>query len=189
MEKIRKLYYLFLQLWSNRTREKYAKIVGVKVGKDCRLYSANFGSEPYLISIGDRVTVTEGVYFLTHDGGLSVLRDEFVGADFFRPIIIYLNCFIGVNTIILPGVSIGPNSVVGAGAVVSKSIPPDSVAVGVPAKVIGSLESYKRHINKDFLTHELSHKKKKEYLVQYFGETVEEWLEKMKQLEETVENQ
>nr|WP_143033346.1 DapH/DapD/GlmU-related protein [Prevotellamassilia timonensis] len=53
-------------------------------------------------------------------------------------VIIEDDCWIGFNVIILPGVTIGKGSIIGAGAVVTKSIPPYSVAGGVPAKVIKS---------------------------------------------------
>jgi acetyltransferase-like isoleucine patch superfamily enzyme len=53
------------------------------------------------------------------------------------------NVFIGVHTIILPGVSIGDNVVIGAGSVVNKDIPDNVVAAGVPAKIIKNIEEYK----------------------------------------------
>ena len=59
-----------------------------------------------------------------------------------NPTIIEDNCFIGARAIIMPGVTIGPNSVVGAGAVVTRNVPPDSVVAGVPAKVITSVDCY-----------------------------------------------
>jgi len=171
-----KIYYRFLQELSNATREKYARMVGVKLGEGCRLYSTNFGSEPYLIALGNHVTVTKGVRFITHDGGLWVLRHEYPSADYIRPIIVYDNCFIGVNSIILPGVTIGPNAVVGAGSVVSRSIPPNCVAAGSPARVISTLEEYRRHIDTKFLTHHMSKAEKKAYLLRYFGDSPQKWL-------------
>ncbi len=59
------------------------------------------------------------------------------------------NCFIGHSVIVLPGVTIGDNVIIGAGSVVSRNIPSDSVAAGVPAKVICSLdEYYERNLDK-----------------------------------------
>jgi len=60
----------------------------------------------------------------------------------FNRITIKDNCFIGARAIIMPGVTIGPNSVVGAGAVVTKNVPPNSVVAGVPAKVMMSVNDY-----------------------------------------------
>lgn len=68
----------------------------------------------------------------------SVLsRIKFI--EFGHPIRIEDDCWIGANVTILPGVTIGKGCTIGAGSVVSKSIPPYSVAVGVPAKVIKKL--------------------------------------------------
>jgi acetyltransferase-like isoleucine patch superfamily enzyme len=120
--------------------------LGVKVGKDCRLFSSNFGSEGYLIEIGNHVTITDGVQFITHDGGIWVFRAEDPEADVFGKIIIGDNVFIGINAIILPGVTLGPNTVVGAGSVVTKSFSGNGVIAGNPAKVICSLEEYKQKL-------------------------------------------
>ncbi|WP_343206255.1 DapH/DapD/GlmU-related protein [Arthrobacter yangruifuii] len=56
------------------------------------------------------------------------------------PITIGRNVWLGSNVTVLPGISIGDDSVVAAGAVVTRDIPPRSLAVGAPAKVIRSLE-------------------------------------------------
>jgi len=160
-----------------------ARLIGVRVGNNCRIFPCNFGSEPYLVSIGNHVTVTNGVHFITHDGGVWALREEFPEIDFVRPIIIHDNCFIGINAIILPGVSIGPNSIVGAGSVVTKDVPPDSIVAGVPAKVIKTLDEYKMSIiEKCIPTKLMSKEEKRSYLLDYFGSTPEEWQKKMNEL-------
>lgn len=51
----------------------YARKKGVKVGENCRIYIKNWGSEPFLISIGDHVTVTSGVKFITHDDRADIV--------------------------------------------------------------------------------------------------------------------
>lgn len=121
----------------------YARSIGVKVGNGCRIYTRQFGSEPFLVSIGNRVTVTSGVQFITHDGSTWLVRDEKGRRFRFSPISVGDDVFIGVNSIVLPGVKIGSRCVIGAGSVVTRSIPDDSVAVGVPAKVIGSYGAFK----------------------------------------------
>jgi carbonic anhydrase/acetyltransferase-like protein (isoleucine patch superfamily) len=52
------------------------------------------------------------------------------------------NCFVGVNSILMPGVTVGPNSIVGAGSVVTRDVPARSVAAGVPARVLCTLDEY-----------------------------------------------
>lgn len=132
---------------------KLAREIGVcftaEAGKEkCRILSepsAIFGSEPYLVTVGQNVEITAGVVFITHDGAAWTLRnfdEKYKNLDIFGPITVGNNVFIGNNAIILPGVTIGDNVVIGAGAVVSKDIPSNSVAAGLPAKVIRSLEEY-----------------------------------------------
>lgn len=123
-----------------------AKTLGVKLGKDCRLFSSNFGSEGYLIEIGDHVTITDGVKFITHDGGIWVFRHLDPEADVFGKIVIGSNVFIGINSIILPGVRLGDNTVVGAGSVVTKSFEGNQVIAGNPAKVICTLDEYREKL-------------------------------------------
>lgn len=65
--------------WYTKSNQEYARHLGVKIGKDCRIYIRDFGSEPWLINIGDKVTVTHGVRFINHDGfphGLLLTRKE-----------------------------------------------------------------------------------------------------------------
>jgi acetyltransferase-like isoleucine patch superfamily enzyme len=121
----------------------FARLIGVKIGKNCRIFTHKFGSELYLISIGDNCEITSGVTFITHDGVIWVFRKDkkFTGTKF-GTIIIRKNCMIGVNSILLPNIEIGPNSIVGAGSVVTKTIPPNSVYAGNPAKFICTLDQF-----------------------------------------------
>ncbi|MEM5788460.1 MAG: acyltransferase [Syntrophobacteraceae bacterium] len=116
------------------------------MAEDCRLlaWPGCFGSEPYLVSIGRHVTITSGVNFITHDGGTWVLRKspEFRDVISYGRITVHDNCFIGLGATILPGVSIGPDSIVAAGAVVAGDIPPGEVWGGVPARRICKVEEY-----------------------------------------------
>jgi len=81
---------------------------------------------PKGIHIGDRTWVLNGAFVMAHDHCRSLRTDTFIGRD----------CVIGVNAIIMPGVHIGDEVVIGSGAVVTKDIPSHSIAVGNPAKVI-----------------------------------------------------
>ena len=130
----------------HRNPIKFWRSQGVKIGSGCDINrKVNFGSEPYLISIGDNVRLVENVRFITHDGAIWVLRhmkDEYKSCDIFAPITIKDNVHVGTSVIIMPGVTIGSNCIIGSGAVVTHDIPDNSVAVGVPAKVIKTIEEY-----------------------------------------------
>ena len=105
---------------------KYAKKIGVTLGEDCRLNgSPNWGSEPWLISLGNYVHVSFDCAFITHDGAVGVIRrmEKYKDVIKFGRIKVGNNVFIGARSTILPGVTIGDGSIVAAGAVVSKSIP------------------------------------------------------------------
>ena len=128
---------------------KYARKIGVSVGQNCRFISApDFGSEPFLIEVGNHVTVSSEVAMITHDGGTWCVRDEeeYKGIFKYVKIIIKDNCFIGMRSIIMPGVTIGANSIVAAGAIVTKDVPENSVVAGVPARVIKSTTEYANDI-------------------------------------------
>ena len=101
-----------------------------------------FGSEPWLISIGNNVHIVSGCHFVNHDGGVLILRQYFPSLEICKRINIGNDVYIGLNCIIMPGVNIGNNVVIGAGSVVTRDIPDNSVAAGVPAKVIKSTAEY-----------------------------------------------
>lgn len=153
----------------------YAKSIGVRIGKNCEIDSTViWGQEPYLIKIGDNVRLTHNVQFITHDGGVWVLRhlkkhknDEKI--DVFGKITIGNNVNIGWNAVIMPGVTIGDNVVVGAGAIVTKDVEPNSIVVGVPARKIETIdEYYKKVLKKCDYTKHLSKEDKKNYLLKKF---------------------
>lgn len=175
---MRLLKELYRKLLPKSKYPVYLQRKGVQIGKECEIYkSVNFGSEPYLISIGNHVRINEGVQLVTHDGGMWVLRyaqeysKEFKDADKFGKIIIEDNVHIGTNSIIMPGVTIGENSIVGCGAVVTQSVPTNSIVAGVPARVIESLDEYARkQTNKYKNTKHMSQKEKREFLIREFGD-------------------
>jgi len=80
-----------------------------------------------------------------------LFRSKVPDLEITKPITVGDNVYIGNNVIILPGVNIGNNVIVGAGAVVTKSIPENSVAVGVPAKVIKTADEYFEKIRNESL--------------------------------------
>lgn len=118
----------------------------IKIGENVRFTGIpKWSSEPFLIEIGDNVTITRDVAFYTHDGGVGLFRKEYPGMNVFGKIVIGNNVFIGSHCILLPGIEIGNNVVIGAGSVITKSIPANCVAVGAPATVIKSLDEYKQN--------------------------------------------
>lgn len=134
-----------LKQMAYRWRLDRLRAAGLQMSNDCRLMSwPRWGSEPYLISIGKHVTIASGVVFINHDGGTWVFRGQsrYVDVIKYGRITIHDNCFIGSGVILLPGIEIGPNSVVAAGSVVNQSVPPDTVAGGVPARVLMSVDEY-----------------------------------------------
>lgn len=113
--------------------QKIRKGGGV-VGENVHILSSNIDmGEPYLIKIGNNVTLT-GVKLLTHDAclfkttGYTRVGKVHIGND----------VFVGWGSIILPNVVIGNNVVIGAGSVVAKDIPDNCVVVGNPSRIIGS---------------------------------------------------
>ena len=78
------------------------------------------------VHIGDRTWVLNGAFVMAHDHCRSIKTDTYIGHD----------CVIGINAIIMPGVEIGNEVVIGSGSVVTKNIPNNCIAVGNPARVI-----------------------------------------------------
>lgn len=147
----------------------YARRMGVQVGEDCRLLSTNFGSEPFLIRLGNRVEITHGVQFITHDGGVWVLRDQLPKIDVLAPICIEDHAFVGVNSILLPGVTVGHHAIVAAGSVVTRDVEPETVVAGVPARKVSSLSEYReRATRKSLNTKQLPANEKRDFLMKHF---------------------
>lgn len=99
------------------------------LGKDvCIAHKAHLDKSinPKGIHIGDRSWILNGAFVMAHDHCRALRTDTYIGHD----------CVIGVNAIIMPGVHIGDEVVIGSGAIVTKDIPSNSMAVGNPAKVI-----------------------------------------------------
>lgn len=96
------------------------------------------------IEIGDNCILTYGVSIVAHDYSWSVLRKShgILAPTGGGRVKIGNNVFIGLNSLILRNSSIGDNCIIGAGSVVCSSIPPNSVAVGNPCKVIMSLDEF-----------------------------------------------
>ena len=154
----------------------------MRVGKNVKIYGrVSFGSEPYLIEIGDNTRIAEDVRFFTHDGGVHVLRNMGLleNADIFGPIKIGKNVHIGTEAMIFPNVTIGDNVVVGIRAVVTKNVPDNCVVAGMPARIIETIEEYyEKHKDTCDFTKHLSAEEKKEYLLKKYGLNEQEKNEK-----------
>lgn len=147
---------------------------GGRIGNNCGFIGkVDFGSEPYLITIGDNTTVSFDVAMVTHDGGTRVIRNLPDGDPqtvIYGPINIGKNCFIGCRSTILPNVTIGDNTIIGAGSVVNRDIPENCVAAGVPCRIICTLDAYREKHKGDFLYMvNLPSEEKKRFLLNYFG--------------------
>lgn len=142
---------------------------GVQLGKGIEIgENVNFGSEPYLIKIEDNVRISSNVNLITHDGGLWTLRKMGLleNADYFGKILIEENVNIGMNDTIMPGVTIGKNSIVGFGAVVTKDVEPNTVVAGMPAKKIETIqEYYEKKKDKCDFTKNMNYREKRKYLL------------------------
>lgn len=152
--------------------EKLRKL-GAHIGNNVDfVMSQNFGSEPYLITVGDNTTVSFDCAFVTHDAATRVIRNLPDGNKetvIYGPITIGKNCFIGCRSTILAGVSIGDNSIIGACSLVNKDIPSNVVAAGVPCKVICTLDEYRKKHEDDFLYMvSLPYEEKKRFLKKHF---------------------
>ncbi|MGY4002860.1 MULTISPECIES: acyltransferase [Aeromonas] len=148
---------------------KLAELRGVKLGKNCKLNkTVDFGSEPYLITLGDDFYCSTGIKFVTHDGSVNVLRNlypELKSADLFGRISIGKNVFLGCDVIVLPNSCIGDNVIVGAGSIVRGELEGGYVYAGVPVKKIMTIEQYKeKNLPRVLLTKNLNHKQKETLL-------------------------
>jgi len=124
-----------------------------------------FGSEPYLVSIGNHVQITNDVKFFTHGGGW-VFREKYPDFDTFGKIVIKNNVYIGNNALIMPGVTIGNNVIIGSGTVVTKSVNDGDIVAGNPGKVIGNINDFETKLLPfNVNTKKHSYKKKKEFLL------------------------
>ncbi|MGQ1890969.1 acyltransferase [Thermophagus sp. OGC60D27] len=145
--------------------------VGVKIGHGCKLFSADWGTEPYLIKLGNHVVISNNVRFLTHDGAVWVFRKEFPSLDIFGSIKVGNNVCIGFNSILLPNTEIGDNCIIAAGSVVKGRIPSNSVVFGNPGKVVLSTEMQKRLVllsKFKFNSKGMSYLEKKKMLQDFF---------------------
>lgn len=115
-------------------------------------------SRPFLVEIGKYCKITSGVHILTHDYSRSVIRTKYKKIlNSAKPTKIGDNVFIGIRTIILPGVTIGNNVIIGAGSVISRNVPDNVVVAGNPATIVMTIEKYYQNRNEKYLQEALSY--------------------------------
>lgn len=130
--------------------EDYARYIGVKIGKGCDIVTKNFSSEPYLIEIGDYVRIASKTAFFTHGGVRCSIRKYYNNPtlDYFGKIKIGDYTYIGENCMIMPGVTIGTRCMIGAGTVLTKSVPDGCMVAGNPCRFIGYTDNFYQKIIK-----------------------------------------
>lgn len=135
---------------SSEAYQSYARKQGCAIGKGTTFYGEkklDLTSAP-LIEIGEDCLITDGVRILVHTHDRPVLArcfDADSTPDYSKraPVTVGDNVFIGEQTIVLPGITIGDDSIIGAGSVVASDIPSESVAAGCPCEVVCSIEEYR----------------------------------------------
>ncbi|MDQ1074387.1 MULTISPECIES: DapH/DapD/GlmU-related protein [Microbacterium] len=117
-----------------------SRAMGCTVGTGCRILSKIVTTEPWLVTVGDRVTISSQVTLVTHDGTGWLHRDERGRRFRYAPVTIGSDVFVGTGAIIMPGVAIGDRCVIGAGSVVTRSVPSGLVVAGNPARPVSSYD-------------------------------------------------
>lgn len=116
---------------------------GIKIGEDCFISPQAYfdRAKPNMIEIGDNCMITRNCMILCHtDAFMGGRRKIWTGKREFKRVKVGNNVYIGVDTIVMPGVTIGDNVVIGAKSLVNEDIPSNSVALGIPAKVVRTLD-------------------------------------------------
>lgn len=146
---LKKLYHTIRLLLC---KDGYARAAYIKkndlfghMGEHCYFHPYWMPGDPKMIFIHDNVKVASGVTFINHDianAMLNIKNETKEYRYFVQSIEIFDNVMIGANVTILPGKRIGPNCIVGAGAVVSKDVEENTVVGGNPVRIVGTINDF-----------------------------------------------
>jgi len=148
-----KLKWLYLKLCKPSGYE-YAEFVKkwgrlYSMGNDCALWPYTNITNPEYTRLGNNVMLT-ACTILGHDGSIAVLNKAYgTKLDRVGKVEIKDNVFVGHGAIVLPGVTIGPNAIVAAGAVVNKNVPEGAIVAGVPARKVGDVDELVERLKKE----------------------------------------
>lgn len=144
----KKLFWFMVRHTKDETKCRLLRNVCAHIGHNTKLNGNEFGVEPYLIWVGDNVVAAIGTSFIEHDLSWYTVQRYLNNEKPIKAgvkmggIILRDNCFIGANTTLLGGTDVGENSIIAAGSVVNKKIPPNQVWGGTPAHFIMTIDEY-----------------------------------------------
>ncbi|WP_229238727.1 DapH/DapD/GlmU-related protein [Dyadobacter sp. Leaf189] len=140
----------------DQVRERLSEIIGTNIDASTTIFPPFYTNLGRLISLGKNVFINHACSFLDM-GGITIEDNVMIGPRVNltsethpldpgdretvipKPVIIRRNAWIGAAATILPGVTIGENAVVAAGAVVSRDVPANTIVAGIPAKVVKTI--------------------------------------------------
>jgi acetyltransferase-like isoleucine patch superfamily enzyme len=135
---------------------------GVKIGKNVHWGTQIIVDYPFpnFVVVEDGASIAGSVFFLTHCKPMKY-HEGFV-ESYVAPIIVHKHAWIALNVTLMPGVEVGEGAIVSAGSIVSKSIPPFTVAQGNPAQVVADIaEMVRNNYPPDEFEHMLEERKRK----------------------------